>query len=329
MNKRGQTTDTYLLIFHIIALASVMGLLMFHATNTDTNAIHRSFRSTHLSQAITSLSFWPNQADYSFYSSNEFEYKDWQEYDIEIMSDSVLSYNPKQTNANPLQVKYASTTEPKPTTSSRKLLAENTITLQRGDGVQLKDNLRKLKCRPSKKFNLSIHLDNGGLKDQYYNFDGDLTTGDVTTSLDGFKTIYHIDNEQVIPGNPGKNHSSDRTDATILREIASGLETTYESNQYLENPQGTQAVLKITDSTKENIVIRIPYDQYEELYPSACNFYNDLVGFNQISIILSGSTILPTNEEDVIIEIQSASNPRLLTTRSIISSVIKAHFKNE
>lgn len=316
---RGQVSHTFLILFHVMVLAMVLGFLMFHATRTDTGFIQRSFRASHLGQSITALSFWPNQADYSFYSASDREYKGWSDYQTQITSLEVLSYNP-ESNADPLKTPYASKVDNQ-FNSDRFDPQIAPITILKGHRMQISS--RTIECESSNQTsNLILHPLFGGVKDQFYDINGDIVTDDPTIILDGFKEKYFIDEQQVYKANPGKTRGS-QTDAQILMQLTQGAKRSYEQGDYIQIYNEQNALITITDSKKEYVVIKTP----DEHYSKACNTFNSLISDEELTKVIDGGTIMPSDE--FTIEFQVPQNSRLLSKSSIIAQHLAKQFGDE
>lgn len=321
---RGQVSHTFLILFHVLVLAMVLGFLVFHATRTDTGFIQRSFRSTHLGQSMTALSFWPNQADYAFYSSEEKEYRGWQTYLTKVTSLDIQSYDP-DSSADPLKKPYAATIDSQ--FNSQFVDPEiSPIVILKGDRLYEKKESAKqrtIDC-PSTQENstLIIHSLFGGEKDSFYDQDGQIVSATPQEKLVGFTTHYFIGNEEVFKANPGRTRTSS-TDSQILEEITRGSKRSYDEDEYKQSYTKEHALITITDSQKEFLVIKTP----QEHYNLACSIFNSLISDPILSTAIQGGTVIPSDQ--FTIEFQVTQNSRILANANIISSHLKQHFGEE
>lgn len=312
MNKKG-ISDIYMLIIQIIAVGLIFSLLMFKAQDIDMDAIHRNLVAKDVGLTLNTISFLPTNIKYTYLTEDNGNWVLWDTFYVELGKNSVAYYaeppSISQSLIKPGQYTFVSNKLEKyegKIDTGVLVIKENSFNIQKTDTIKATTEdpiLEKLICKSTKlkyEFKPLKYCDEfkeDGESLQFRDIDGNKMPNeekDFTIKYDGFEKRYFLGKKKYFKCK-GLMHK-ENYEIEIINKIIENINQEESENKIY---------LTLNNESTNKIVVRIPKKDFEKHYNIGCNIINKLL---ETDIEINGTTIIPTREDKIIIELGTIKN---------------------
>lgn len=306
MNKKG-ISELYMIIAQVIAVGLIFALLTFKAQDVDIDGIHRNMVSKDIGLTLNTISFLPDNIKYTYLTKDDNNWVDWKTFYIELGKNSLAYYEDPPSIAESLiqPGKFTFLSNKKQTYGGKidkdnLAVYEDSFIIDKSDEISLvneEPNLEKLKCKPSKlkyefkPLHLCDKIDVDG-DPVYCDKDGvylEIHESDFEIIYNGFEKRYFVGKNEYFKGKGLVSKPNFETE--IISNILENMNQESSENK---------VYLTLNEDEKNNIIIKIPYDDFEKDYNLGCNLINKIL---DSKLEIDGATIMPSRDNKIIIEL--------------------------